>query len=175
MPMEVLAVDRLTDKARFQSDVAVAIADAMDITLRAQNFVTMPVLETHLAALEVKLESRFASVENSIASAKIWAVTLYGALCMVMFGAFTANHYYLVNREDQTQVRTDQRFQLVDARFQQMDERFRQVDIRFQQVETHLQQVDVHLQQVDTHLQQLDTELKEIHALLTKRSHRRSR
>jgi hypothetical protein len=149
MPMEALAVDKLIEKAHFRSDVALAVAEAMDITLQAHNFVTVPMLDVRFTAVEKSI----ASVEKSIESAKVWAITLYAGLGVVLFGTLAANHDWLVSREDQMQVRTDQRFQ--------------QIDVRFQQMETHLQQVDLHLQQVDT-------ELKEIHALLTAPHRRRS-
>ena len=164
--MEAIAVDKLIEKAHFHSDVALAIAEAFDVTLQAGNFVTVPLLDARFAAFEAKLEGRFTVLEKSIESAKVWAVALYAGLIIALFGALTVDHHWLVNREDQTiaqvEARSDQRFQQVDSRFQQMDSHFQQIDTHFQQVDSHLQQIDSHLQQIDSHLQQIDAHSKQV-------------
>lgn len=169
--MEAIAVDRLIEKAHFHSDVALAIAEAIDITIQAGNFVTVPVLDARLAVLEGKMEGRFFALEKSIASAKEWAIGLYASLVIALFSALAVEHHWLADREDhaiaQAEARSDQRFQQVDARFQQVDARFEKVDARFQQI-------DARFQQVDARFDRMDAELKEIRALLTPPHHRHS-
>jgi len=101
MPMEAAAMDQLVDEGKFRPRVAQAIAEAIDITIRAANFVTLPLLDTRFAALEAKLEIRFGSIEKSIESTKAWATLLYAGLTIALFGALAIDHRWLVSREDQ--------------------------------------------------------------------------
>src|SRR5262249_43251495 len=98
--MEALAVDKLVEKAHFHSDIALAIAEAMDITIKEFNFVTVHMMETRFANLETRLELRFSSLEQSIAAVKVGGLKLYAGLVIVLFSTLAANHYYLVNRAD---------------------------------------------------------------------------
>ncbi len=105
--MEALAMDKLIEKGGATPQLAQAIGEALDITLKATNLVTVPVLDTRFAQLETKLEVRFGAVdarfntlERDIARTKVWAVLLYAGLLLVFFGALAADRRYLDARSD---------------------------------------------------------------------------
>jgi hypothetical protein len=50
MPMEAAAMDKLVHKGEFQPQVAQAIAEAIDIPIKAANLVTVPMLDARFAA-----------------------------------------------------------------------------------------------------------------------------
>jgi hypothetical protein len=126
--MEALAMDRLVEKGDLSPQVALAIAEALDITIKAANLVTVPMLDARFAQQEArfaqleaqfsrrdaKMEARFGSIEKLIESTKVWATLLYAGLAAVFFGALALDHRWLINREDQlmaqTQARSDARF-----------------------------------------------------------------
>ncbi len=125
--MEAVAVDKLMDKGGATRQFAQAIGEALDITLKAANFVTVPVLDARFAQFEAKMEARFGamearfgSLERAVESAKVWAVLLYAGLAIVFFGALAVEHRWVVNREDEfmavIQARSDARFAAEDAR-----------------------------------------------------------
>jgi hypothetical protein len=101
MPMEAAAVDKLVEKGEFRPQVAQAIAEAIDITIKAANFVTVPLFDARFAAHEAKMEARFGSIEKSIEATKVWATLLYAGLTIALFGALAVDHHWLVTREDQ--------------------------------------------------------------------------
>lgn len=111
MPMEAAAVDKLVEKGGFKPDVAIAIAEAVDIKVKGGQFVTVPVfdarvtaldakmearfasMDARFAVLDAKLETRFASIEKSISSTKVWAVYLYAGPAISLSAAlWTDNH-----------------------------------------------------------------------------------
>lgn len=118
--MEAVAMDKLIEKGGATGQFAQAIGEALDITLKAANFVTVPMLNARFAQFEAKMEARFSSLERSLEGAKVWAVLLYAGLAIVIFGALAIDHRWLVNREDQfmeqVQARSDARFAAEDAR-----------------------------------------------------------
>jgi len=101
MPMEAAAMDKLVDKGEFRPHVAQAIAEAIGITIKAANLVTVPMLDARFAALETKMEIRFSSIEKSIEATKVWATLLYAGLTIALFSALAVDHHWLVSREDQ--------------------------------------------------------------------------
>ncbi len=117
--MEADAVDKLIEKGRFQSDIALAIGEAIDVTIKAANLVTVPMLDARFAVQDAKMEARFASVEKSIASAKVWAVYLYATLAIAFFGTLAADHHWIVSREDQLMAHWDQEFKAAQTRSDQ--------------------------------------------------------
>ena len=152
MTMESAAVDELIDKGRFAPSVAVAIAKAIDLTIKAANLVTVEMLDARFAAFEAKMEARFgqiearfAAIEKSIVSTKVWAVYLYASLVIALFSALALDHHWLVNREDQLMALSNQRF---DAMLARSDQRFQQLEARFQQVESRLDGLDVRMAQI---------------------------
>jgi cell division septum initiation protein DivIVA len=118
--MEALAMDKLIEKGEASPKLAQAIGEALDITLKAANFVTVPMLDARFAQFEAKIEARFSALEKNLESTKVWAVLLYAAL----FGALTLDHHWLVSRQDefaaQINARSDARFAQEEARTDEM-------------------------------------------------------
>jgi hypothetical protein len=125
--MEAAAMDKLIEKGRTTPQLAQAIGEALDITLKAANFVTVPMLDARFAQLEAKMEARFgamevrfSALERALESTKVWAVLLYAGLTIALFGALAVDHRWLLNREDQftaqIQARSDARFAAEGAR-----------------------------------------------------------
>jgi hypothetical protein len=112
--MEAVAMDKLVEKGDLSPQVARAVAEALDITIKAANLATVPMLDARFAQQDAKMEARFSSIEKSIESTKVWATLLYAGLAAVVFGGLAVNHRWLVNREDQLmaqiQARSDARF-----------------------------------------------------------------
>jgi hypothetical protein len=119
--MEALAMDKLVEKGDLSPQVARAVAEALDITIKAANLATVPMLDARFAQQEArfaqqdtKMEARFSSIGKSIESTKVWATLLYAGLAAVAFGVLAVDHRWLVNREDQLmaqmQARSDARF-----------------------------------------------------------------
>jgi hypothetical protein len=125
--MEAAAMDKLIEKGRTTPQLAQAIGEALDITLKAANFVTVPMLDARFAQHEAKMEARFgamevrfSALERALESTKVWAVLLYAGLTIALFGALAVDHRWLLNREDQftaqIQARSDARFAAEGAR-----------------------------------------------------------
>jgi hypothetical protein len=112
--MEAVAMDKLVEKGDLSPQVARAVAEALDITIRAANLATIPMLDARFAQQDAKMEARFNSIEKSLESTKVWATLLYAGLAAVVFGGLAVDHRWLVNREDQLmgqiQARSDARF-----------------------------------------------------------------
>ena len=120
--MEAAAMDKLIEKGGATPQFAQALGEALDITLKAANLVTVPMLDARFAQLEAKLETRFGamearfnSLERGLESTKVWAVLLYAGLIAVFFGALAIDHRWLLNRQDQFQARSDARFAAAEA------------------------------------------------------------
>jgi uncharacterized protein HemX len=112
--MEAAAMDKLVEQGDLSPRVARAIAEALDITIKAANLATIPMLDARFAQQDAKMEARFSAIEKSIESTKVWAILLYVGLAAAGFGGLAVNHRWLVNREDQLmaqiQARSDARF-----------------------------------------------------------------
>jgi hypothetical protein len=136
--MEAVAMDKLVEKGDLSPQVALAVAEALDITIKAANLATVPMLDARFAQQDAKMEARFAqqdvrfaqlearfaqqdakmearfgSIEKLIESTKVWAALLYAGLVVIVFGSLAVDHRWLVNREDQLvaqiQARSDAR------------------------------------------------------------------
>ena len=118
--MEAVAMDKLVEKGDLSPRLAQAIAEALDITIKAANLATVPMLDARFAQQDAKMEARFGSIEKSLESTKVWAALLYAGLTATVFGGLAVDHRWLVNREDQLvtqiQARSDARFAEEDAR-----------------------------------------------------------
>jgi hypothetical protein len=112
--MEAVAMDKLVEKGDLSPQVARAVAEALDLTIKAANLATVPMLDARFAQQDAKMEARFSSIEKSIESTKVWATLLCAGLAAVVFGGLAVDHHWLVNREDQLmapiQARSDARF-----------------------------------------------------------------
>jgi hypothetical protein len=117
--MEAVAMDKLIEKGDLSPQVALAVAEALDITIKAANLATVPMLDARFAQQDAKMEARFGSIEKLIESTKVWATLLYAGLAAVVFGALSVDHRWLVNREDQLmaqmQAHNDARFAKEEA------------------------------------------------------------
>ena len=129
--MEAAAMDKLVEKGDLSPQVARAVAEALDITIKAANLATAPMLDARFAqqdakmearfgSFEASMEARFGSIEKSIESTNVWATLLYVGLAAVVFGGLAVDHRWLVNREDQLmaqiQARSDARFAAEEVR-----------------------------------------------------------
>lgn len=121
--MEAVAMDKLIEKGGATPQLAQAIGEALDITLKAANLVTVPMLDARFAQQEAKMEvrfgameARFSALERAFESTKVWAALLYAGLTIVLFGALAADHRWLLNRQDQFQARSDARFAAEEVR-----------------------------------------------------------
>src|SRR5689334_1244718 len=121
--MEAAAMDKLIEKGGATPQFAQALREALDITLKAANLVTVPMLDARFAQCEAKMETRFGamearfnSLERNLESTKVWAVLLYVGLSAAFFGALAIDHRWLLNREDEFQARSDARFAAAETR-----------------------------------------------------------
>lgn len=112
--MEAAAMDTLIEKGRVAPELARAIGEALDITLKAANLVTGPMLDVRFAQHEARMEARFGAMEarfnaleRALESSKVWAVLLYAGLVIAFFGALAVDHRWLLERQDQFAARTD--------------------------------------------------------------------
>ena len=60
MAIQAAAVEVLMEKGRFESSVAVAIAEAVDMTIAAYQIVTVPVLDLRLGELRAEFKVEMA-------------------------------------------------------------------------------------------------------------------
>lgn len=165
--MEAAAVDELVEKGEFRPQVAQAIAEALDITIKAANLVTVPMLDARFAQSEAKMEARFSaieprfsSIEKALEAAKAWAVLLYAGLTIALFSALALDHHWLVNRDDQMMAQTNARFAAdqarSDARFAEQEARS---DQNFHQFEARMDaKFDQFRAQVDAKFDQARTQ-----------------
>jgi hypothetical protein len=84
--MEAAAMDKLIEKGNTSVQLAQAIGEALDITLKAANLVTVPMLDARFAQCEARMEARFGTLEKSLETTKVWAVLLYAGLVVALFG-----------------------------------------------------------------------------------------
>lgn len=61
--MHAATVDLMMKKARFESDTALAVAEAFDIAIQQAQLVTVPMLDVRLAELRSYVDERFARVD----------------------------------------------------------------------------------------------------------------
>jgi hypothetical protein len=108
--MEAVAMDKLVEKGDLSPQVARAVAEALDLTIKAANLATVPMLDARFAQQDAKMEARFTSIEKSIESTKVWAALLYAGLAAAVFGSLAVDHRWLVNREDQLMAQIQARF-----------------------------------------------------------------
>ncbi|HEY6922645.1 MAG TPA: hypothetical protein VI653_04190 [Steroidobacteraceae bacterium] len=89
-------MDKLIEKGNTTAQLAQAIGEALDITLKAANLVTVPMLDARFAQSETRMEARFGALEKALETTKVWAVLLYAGLAIALFGTLSVQ-----------QVRTD--------------------------------------------------------------------
>lgn len=147
MPIEIAAIDYLTENAHMPTDLAIAVAKSIDASITGANLVTVPVFNARLAAVDVRFAQLETKIERSIASAKMWAISLYAALPMTFFGALAADHHWLATRQDtlteqiqglSNNVATMQsKFDAVQARFDAMQSNFDTMQSKFDAMQSN--------------------------------------
>jgi hypothetical protein len=61
--MHAATVDIMVKKAGFDSDVAMAVAEAFDAAITHAQLVTVPMMDARFAAFEAKIDARFMAVD----------------------------------------------------------------------------------------------------------------
>jgi hypothetical protein len=61
--MHAAAVELLVQKAHFEPDTAIAIAEAIDMTLNNAQLITVPMLDDRFAVFEARMDIHFAAIE----------------------------------------------------------------------------------------------------------------
>lgn len=115
--MQAETVKTLVGKARFQPDVAVAIAEAMDQAISSADLVTVLILDARFAKADAKVSARFAEAE-----AKVNA-------------RFAEADAKFATRFAEAEARISARFAEVDARFLALEAR---IDAKLARMETRL-------------------------------------
>ena len=64
--MHAATVDLMMKKARFESDTALAVAEAFDIAIQQAQLVTVPMLDVRLAELRSEIDSRFVALDAKL-------------------------------------------------------------------------------------------------------------
>jgi hypothetical protein len=172
--MEADAVETLTQEAKLPPGMALALAKAFDLAIAGAELVTLSVfnermaaidtrfaltdarMETRFAVTEARVEARFGELQKSMASAKIWALSLYVAL----LGGLGGEAAWLINRQDQLvaqlESRLDRRFEAIEQHFAQIDRRFERIEQRFEQIDRHFARIEQHLEHVDRRITRLE-------------------
>jgi flagellar motility protein MotE (MotC chaperone) len=145
------------------------------VAIAGAELVTVPILDARFAAFEARIEGRFTSIEASIASAKVWAVCLYAALAITLFGALGGEAAWLVSRQDrvteQFQARQDKTLEQFLARQDKTLEQFQsRQDQTLEQFQSRQDQTIAQLQaRQDKLFEQVQTRedkiLEQLHSL----------
>ena len=66
--MQAVMIDLLSGKGKFPTEQALALAEAIDMAIEKTQFVTVPILDARFAAVDVRLEARFAAIDARFAA-----------------------------------------------------------------------------------------------------------
>jgi len=114
--MQAATVELLTRKAKFPSEQALAVAEAIDMAIADQQLVTVPILDARLAAAKADAYSRFAAVNAKLdagfAATKADSDARFAATKADMGAGFAA-----------TKADSDARFAQTDARIAELGSR----------------------------------------------------
>jgi tetrahydromethanopterin S-methyltransferase subunit G len=135
MPLHAAAVEILIEKGRFEPQVALGIAEAIEASMMHTQFVTVPILDARLQELRAEMRIALLSLENKV------------------------DH-----RFNALEGKVDHRFNDVDHKFGdlegKLDHRFGdqegKVDRRFSELEAKIQQLDA---KMDLKLGELDAKI----------------
>jgi hypothetical protein len=64
--MQAATVDVLVQKGRFDPQIALAVAEAIDMTLSSSQLITVPILDARFVAFEAKMDARFLAVKAEL-------------------------------------------------------------------------------------------------------------
>jgi hypothetical protein len=119
--MYAATVDFMMKKARFESDTAMAVAEAFDIAIEHAQLVTIPMLDARLAEFKSGIDAQFARVDTRFVELE--------ARIDARFAAFRSE--------------MDERFAKIDARFLALEARVSSLEahikIRFALMEERLE------------------------------------
>jgi hypothetical protein len=68
MALNAAAVEILIEKSKFEPEVAIGIAEAIEISMTHQQFVTVPILDARLHELRAEMRIGLASLEGKLAT-----------------------------------------------------------------------------------------------------------
>jgi hypothetical protein len=68
MALNAAAVEILIEKSKFEPEVAIGIAEAIEISMTHQQFVTVPILDARLHELRAEMRIGLASLEGKLAA-----------------------------------------------------------------------------------------------------------
>lgn len=75
--MHAATVDLMTKKAHFETETAMAVAEAFDIAIQHAQLVTVPMLDVRLAQFKSETDARFLALEARVNSLEIKMEVLF--------------------------------------------------------------------------------------------------
>ncbi len=150
MPIEIAAIDYLTENALMSPDFAIAVAKSIDASITGANLVTVPLFNERLAAVDTRFAQLETKIERSIASVRVWAISLSATIPVTFFGALAADHQWLATRQDRLteqiqalsnsvaamQISTQSKFDVMQTKFDAMQTKFDVIQTKFDAIET---------------------------------------
>jgi hypothetical protein len=148
--MQAATVELLTRKAKFPSEQALAVAEAIDMAIADQQLVTVPILDARLAAAKAEMDVRFAAakadIDSRFAAAKAEMDSRFAAVDAKLDAGFAATKADMGAGFAATKADSDARFAGIkadsDARFAGIkadsDARFAQTDARIAELGSRL-------------------------------------
>ena len=136
--MQAATVELLTRKAKFPSEQALAVAEAIDMAIADQQLVTVPILDARLAAAKAEMDVRFAAakadIDSRFAAAKAEMDSRFAAVDAKLDAGFAATKADMGAGFAATKADSDARFAGIkadsDARFAQTDARIAELGSR---------------------------------------------
>lgn len=132
--MHAATVDLMMKKARFESETALAVAEAFDIAIQQAQLVTVPTLDLRFAATQADVGARFADLRSYVDErfARIDArLVEFEAKLEVRFAQQDKN----LLAQFATRSETDARFLAIEGRLASLEARFDRfeamIDVRF--------------------------------------------
>ena len=75
--MHAATVDLMTKKAHFETETAMAVAEAFDIAIQHAQLVTVPMLDVRLAQFKSETDARFLALEARVNSLEVKMEVLF--------------------------------------------------------------------------------------------------
>jgi hypothetical protein len=83
--MQAQTIELLSGKGKFSMEQALTLAEAMDGVIEKAQFVTIPILDARLDALEAKLDAKFERWTMRVIIAMVLSQTATGPIGMHVF------------------------------------------------------------------------------------------
>jgi hypothetical protein len=139
--MHAATVDLMTKKARFESDTALAVAEAFDIAIQQAQLVTVSMLDVRLAEFRSYVDERFTRVDARFVEFEAKMDVRFVEFEAKMEVRFAEQHKNMLAQFATAKSENDGRFVAVDARIGSLEARFDRfeaaVDARFALHEAH--------------------------------------